>query len=75
MQKRWQTRHSVVFMCFVATFICYIDRVNISIAIIPMAQDLGWDKITQGYVFSAFYVGYLLMMIALVSPIVAATRC
>lgn len=59
----WQARHSVVVMCFLATFICYIDRVNISVAIIPMSADYGWDKITQGYVFSAFYVGYLIMMI------------
>ena len=64
MMNGWQTRYSVVLMCFLATFICYIDRVNISVAIIPMAEDLGWDKITQGYVFSAFYVGYLVMMIA-----------
>jgi ACS family sodium-dependent inorganic phosphate cotransporter len=60
----WQTRYSVVVMCFLATFICYIDRVNISVAIIPMSADFGWNKITQGYVLSSFYIGYILVMIA-----------
>lgn len=56
-------RATVVAMCFAAVFVCYIDRVNISIAIIPMARDLGWSPATQGLVLSSFYVGYLLMQI------------
>lgn len=56
-------RFTVLAMCFAAIFVCYIDRVNISVAIIPMARDLGWSATTQGLVLSAFYVGYLLMQI------------
>lgn len=56
-------RFTVVAMCFAAIFVCYIDRVNISVAIIPMARDLGWSATTQGLVLSSFYVGYLLMQI------------
>ena len=37
----WQRRHTVVLLCFMSTFICYIDRVNISVAIIPMAKQFG----------------------------------
>ncbi|MGE0624126.1 MAG: ACS family MFS transporter [Pseudomonadales bacterium] len=59
----WRTRYTVIAMCFAATFICYIDRVNISVAIIPMANDLGWDVATQGAILSSFYIGYLLMQI------------
>ncbi len=59
----WQSRYTVVCMCFAATFVCYIDRVNISVAIIPMAEELNWDIKTQGLVLSTFYVGYLLMQI------------
>ena len=44
----WQTRYSIIAMCFAATFVCYIDRVNISVAIIPMAEDYGWNLETQG---------------------------
>ena len=59
----WQRRFTLVGLCFGATFICYIDRVNISVAIIPMAAELGWDVETQGVVLSAFFVGYLLTQI------------
>jgi ACS family sodium-dependent inorganic phosphate cotransporter len=38
--------------------ICYADRSNMSTAIIPMSQDLGWDKAYQGVVLSAFFAGY-----------------
>ena len=50
-------------MCAAATFVCYIDRVNISIAIIPMAEEFGWNVETQGLILSTFYIGYLLMQI------------
>lgn len=59
----WKTRYTVIAMCFAATFVCYIDRVNISVAIIPMAGELGWDVATQGAILSSFYIGYLLMQI------------
>lgn len=59
----WPKRNSVVFMSFLALFICYIDRVNMSVAIIPMAEDLGWNLRTQGVVLSSFFVGYLLLQV------------
>lgn len=55
----WPRRYTVVVLAFFAVFICYMDRVNISVAIIPMAKDLGWDPATQGVVLSSFFVGYL----------------
>lgn len=58
-----QKRHFLVLMAFVAVFICYIDRVNISVAIIPMVETYGWDLTTQGLVLSSFYLGYLLLQI------------
>ncbi len=59
----FQRRYQIVGLSFLAVFICYIDRVNISVAIIPMAEDLGWSMQTQGTVLSAFFVGYLLLQI------------
>jgi len=59
----WAKRRTVVFLSFLAVFVCYIDRVNISVAIIPMAEDLGWSMQTQGTVLSSFFVGYLLLQI------------
>ncbi len=64
MKVKWQQRYNLVAMCSVATFICYIDRVNISVAIIPMAEEFGWDRGTQGLVMSSFFVGYLMTQIA-----------
>ncbi len=58
-----QKRHQLVFMAFLAIFICYMDRVSISVAIIPMVDDYGWDLTTQGLVLSSFFVGYLLLQI------------
>ena len=53
----------VVLLTFVSVFICYIDRVNISVAIIPMAEEFGWSLQTQGFVLSSFFIGYLLLQI------------
>ncbi len=63
MLNRLPRRYVVVALAFASVFVCYIDRVNISIAIIPMAQELGWSMETQGRVFSAFFVGYLLLQV------------
>jgi ACS family sodium-dependent inorganic phosphate cotransporter len=59
----WQQRHTVVLLCFFATFICYIDRVNISVAIIPMAKQFGWTDTERGFVLSSFFVGYLITQV------------
>ncbi|MEM7079399.1 MAG: MFS transporter, partial [Pseudomonadota bacterium] len=56
---QWRQRYSLVLMCFAAVFVCYIDRVNISVAIIPMAEEYGWGKDVQGIILSCFYFGYL----------------
>jgi ACS family sodium-dependent inorganic phosphate cotransporter len=56
-------RHVVVGLAALSVFVCYIDRVNISVAIIPMTEDLGWSLATQGTVLSSFFVGYLLLQI------------
>lgn len=55
----WPRRWLLVTGCFLAVFVCYIDRVNISYAILPMAKEHGWDTATQGWVLSSFFVGYL----------------
>jgi ACS family sodium-dependent inorganic phosphate cotransporter len=59
----WQRRHTVVLLCFLSTFICYIDRVNISVAIIPMAQEFGWSDTERGVVLSSFFAGYLVTQV------------
>src|ERR1700722_9090188 len=56
-------RYRVMGMCFLAAFICYIDRVNISVAILAMHEHFGWSTATKGWVLSSFFVGYTLFQI------------
>jgi len=62
MQSSWPKRYNVVALCFCATFICYIDRVNISVASIVMADQFGWSETEKGFVLSSFFIGYMLAM-------------
>ena len=59
----WPTRYTVVLLAASAVFICYMDRVIISVAIIPMAADFDWSPEQQGRVLSSFFVGYLLTQV------------
>lgn len=56
-------RYKVVFATSLAFVICNMDKVNISVAIIPMAQDFGWSPTIAGLVQSSFFYGYLLSQI------------
>ena len=54
---------SKIFLCFCANALCFLDRVNISIAAPFIMQQYGWDENRMGIVFSAFFVGYVIFMI------------
>jgi len=56
--SRW-----LVTMTVLAVYICMIDRIAISIAIIPMAEENGWSPTVQGAVMSAFFLGYVTLQI------------
>jgi ACS family sodium-dependent inorganic phosphate cotransporter len=55
----WPRRYTVVALLALATAICYVDRVNISIAIIPLARDRGYDAAASGLILSSFFWGYI----------------
>jgi len=57
--REWPRRYTVVVLFALATALCYIDRVNISIAIIPLAREKGYDSAAKGLVLSSFFWGYL----------------
>src|SRR3984957_20825783 len=57
--REWPRRYTVVLLFALATALCYIDRVNISIAVIPLARAKGYDPAAKGLVLSAFFWGYL----------------
>jgi ACS family sodium-dependent inorganic phosphate cotransporter len=54
----------VVLLLCAASFISYIDRTNISVGAIAMKAQFDWSATEEGFVLSAFFVGYLLMMAA-----------
>ncbi|KAM7256309.1 hypothetical protein ACFE04_012050 [Oxalis oulophora] len=58
--KRWV----IVILCFSAFLLCNMDRVNMSIAILPIAAEYNWNPATVGLIQSSFFWGYLLTQIA-----------
>ena len=56
-------RFWVYFLLFLFNAIAYVDRVNISVAGKPIADDLGLSKVALGYLFSSFLWAYVLMML------------
>ncbi|KXZ52410.1 hypothetical protein GPECTOR_9g454 [Gonium pectorale] len=44
----------------VAFVLCNMDKVNMSVAVIPMAAELGWSATERGLVSSSFFWGYSL---------------
>ncbi|KAH9604124.1 hypothetical protein KSS87_010464 [Heliosperma pusillum] len=57
--KRW----IIVLLCFAAFLLCNMDRVNMSIAILPMSKEFNWSSTTVGLIQSSFFWGYLLTQI------------
>ncbi|KAH6779892.1 Major facilitator superfamily protein [Perilla frutescens var. hirtella] len=57
--KRW----AMVLLCFTAFLLCNMDRVNMSIAILPMSKEFNWNNATVGLIQSSFFWGYLLTQI------------
>ncbi len=51
-------------LSFLASFIAYSDRVNISVAAVAMKERLGWTQTEKGLVLSSFFVGYMAFMFA-----------
>lgn len=59
LSQYWPRRFILIGLCFLSTFICYIDRVNMSVAILPMAEEFQWNQTIRGVVLSSFFYGYL----------------
>jgi ACS family sodium-dependent inorganic phosphate cotransporter len=62
--QSWPAYYTVVLLLCAASFISYIDRTNISVGAIAMKAQFDWSATEEGFVLSAFFVGYLLMMAA-----------
>jgi len=58
-----RVRHIILWLTVAAYMITYMDRVVISSTVPMIQQDLGLDKVTMGWVLSAFSWGYALFQI------------
>ncbi|KAL5729671.1 putative anion transporter 6 [Ranunculus cassubicifolius] len=61
--SNWQNlseRYKLIGTTSLAFVICNMDKVNLSIAIIPMSHQFGWNSSTAGLVQSSFFWGYAL---------------
>ncbi|KAK9916910.1 hypothetical protein WJX75_008641 [Coccomyxa subellipsoidea] len=56
-------RWVIVGAMALAFVLCNMDKVNMSVAVIPMAAELGWSPSDRGLVSSAFFWGYSLTQI------------
>ncbi|KAL1813151.1 hypothetical protein DCAR_0625445 [Daucus carota subsp. sativus] len=58
--KNLPQRYKMVGTTSLAFVICNMDKVNLSIAIIPMSHQFGWNSSVAGLVQSSFFWGYAL---------------
>src|SRR5262249_39128665 len=56
-------RYKVVWLCVTLYAITYMDRVCINMAAPVIAKEFGFDKVTIGLIFGAFYLGYSLLQV------------
>lgn len=53
------TPRLLVFLLFLSFIICNIDRINLSIAIIPLSAQFHYPPSVQGKIHAAFFLGYM----------------
>eukprot|EP00177_Eucheuma_denticulatum_P006230 GFKZ01011362.1.p1 GENE.GFKZ01011362.1~~GFKZ01011362.1.p1 ORF type:complete len:531 (+),score=45.00 GFKZ01011362.1:163-1755(+) len=56
-------RYVMVLLCAVCCFINYADRVNMSVAVIAIGDEFGYNIKERGFILSAFFLGYIPMQI------------
>jgi ACS family sodium-dependent inorganic phosphate cotransporter len=54
---------SLIALLSTAFVLCNLDKVNMSVAVIPLAEQFGWSATDKGLVSSSFFWGYALTQI------------
>eukprot|EP01046_Picozoa_sp_COSAG06_P049647 COSAG06_NODE_7688_length_2412_cov_5.095115_2_plen_93_part_00 len=55
--RRGRQRLVLGLLGFLMEVVCYADRTNISLAILPMAEEQNYDAGTTGFILSSFFIG------------------
>ncbi|XP_057968838.1 probable anion transporter 6, chloroplastic [Malania oleifera] len=58
--KNLPQRYKLIAATSLAFVVCNMDKVNLSVAIIPMSHQFGWNSSVAGLVQSSFFWGYAL---------------
>ena len=58
---------NTIALCSAANFINAADRVIMPIAIIQMSAQFQWDLHGQGWILSAFSIGYICTMVGIIN--------
>lgn len=61
--RRLPERVVLLLHLFLSFVICNMDRINLSVAIVPMGDALHWTSTTRGVVQACFFAGYMLTQI------------
>ena len=54
------TRLTIALLFFFSSFLCYLDRINISVTILQMEEEFRWTAAQKGMVLSSFFWGSLI---------------
>src|SRR5208282_6521885 len=60
---RREQLHWIYFLLFLFNAICYLDRINMSVAGRSVAQEFALSPVALGYLFSSFLWAYVVMML------------
>ena len=66
-----KTRNTIA-LCSLANFINAADRVIMPIAIIQMSSEFNWNLHEQGWILSAFSIGYMGTMVMIVFYVISS---
>ena len=61
--RLWPRRVDAALLCFAANVIAHCDRISLSVAVPAIMGEYQWDTAQMGWVLSAFFAGYTLLMI------------
>src|ERR1700733_3305431 len=62
-ERRTRVRYFLAFWLFILSAVAFLDRTNISVAILSISHEYGLGNQRLGWVFSAFLIGYAVFQV------------
>lgn len=61
--KKWKGRYTILLLLWSGWLLSFLDRMVMNVSLPFIGHDLGLDKMAQGTIISAFFIGYALFQI------------